>query len=371
MRQRLNPKRRRMAPSVSSVAVGSLAICGVIGANALPTGASARARVGAARAGAAGSFKVCMGTGGQTLNWETGQGQVLQSVAKKEGWQSIILSNNASASTALSNVETFILDKCNAVVEFNGEPSSNPVMAAKLAAAHIPAITYDIAQPGWYFVGINNLKAGIEGGQALGRIVKSRWGCNADALVASTGPAAGIVDTYRTGGMVTGVLDICPNLKSKVFKYIGNGQISTALPAARALIAAHPSWKKMVAVGLNDSGVVGTLEAAEQLGRAQNILGWGQDGSLITGPNVDPHLLGSVFYFLEGYPEWTVSLLKRIAAGHAPPMADSPTHAAVLIPPCPVTRAQAASIAGYSARVAKMLTVSPGTTENSLYCPTK
>ena len=30
--------------------------------------------------------------------------------------------------------------------------------------------------------------------------------------------------------MVTGVLDICPNLKSKVFQYIGNGQISTALP---------------------------------------------------------------------------------------------------------------------------------------------
>ena len=44
----------------------------------------------------------------------------------------------------------------------------------------------------------------------------------------------------------------------------------------------------MVAVGLNDSGVVGTLEAAEQLGRAQDILGWGQDGSLITGNDVTP-----------------------------------------------------------------------------------
>jgi ABC-type sugar transport system substrate-binding protein len=354
---------------VLSVAVATASVFSVgtvLFANAAPTGAAV------AHGAVSGSaFKVCMGTGGQSLNWESGQGIVLASIVKKEGWTSVTLSNNDSASTALSNIETFILDKCSVVVEFNGQPSANPVMAAKLKAASIPAITYDIGQPGWYFVGIDNLKAGIEGGQDLGKIVKSKWGCDADALIASEGPGAGIVNTYRTGGMVTGVLDICPNLKSKVVQYIGNGQVSTALPAARTLLAAHPAWKKMVAVGINDSGVVGTLEAAEQLGRAQDILGWGQDGSLITGPNVDPHLLGSVFYFLEGYPEWTLPLLKEIAAGHAPPMADSATHAAVLIPPCPVSRAQASHIAGYNARLSKMLSVAPGMTENALYCPNK
>ena len=51
----------------------------------------------------------------------------------------------------------------------------------------------------------------------------------------------------------------------------------------------------MLVVGLNDGGVLGAIQAAEQLGRDQEIIGWGQDGSFITGPDVDPHLAGEGF----------------------------------------------------------------------------
>ena len=227
------------------------------------------------KAVAAKNFKVCMGTGGQQgLDWTIGQGQVLQSIAQKEGWQSVILSNNNSASTAVSNVGVFIQDKCNLVVEFNGQPSSNPVMALKLSAAKIPTITYDIAQKGWYFVGIDNLKAGIEGGEAFGQWIKQHWNCDPDAVVASQGYNAGIVNTQRTGGMVTGVARSCPNIpKSKIISINGNGQVSTTLPLARALLAAHGNWKKVAVVGINDSGVVGVLQAAQQLGRSRAPMG--------------------------------------------------------------------------------------------------
>ncbi len=174
----LSQKRKALAVPI---AVGLVSIGSLFTMTAAPASATA----------SAGSFKVCMGTGGQTLSWETGQGQLLQSIAKKEGWQSVILSNNNSATTALANVRTFVLDKCSAIVEFNGQPSANPVMEKLTSAAHIPTITYDIGQPGWYFVGIDNLKAGIAGGQMLGEIVKQRWGCNADALIASEGPRPG------------------------------------------------------------------------------------------------------------------------------------------------------------------------------------
>ena len=160
---------RRAALAVP-IAVGLVSMGSLFTVSAAPVSATARTAEGS-------SFKVCMGTGGQTgLSWTTGQGQVLQSIAKKEGWQSVILSNNNSATTALANVRTFVLDKCNAIVEFNGQPSANPVMEKLTSAAHIPTITYDIGQPGWYFVGIDNLKAGIAGGQMLGTIVKQKLG---------------------------------------------------------------------------------------------------------------------------------------------------------------------------------------------------
>ena len=127
------------------------------------------------------------------------------------------------------------------------------------------------------------------------------------------------------------------------------------------MLAAHPSWAKIAVVGINDDGVVGALEAAEQLGRAKDIIGWGQSGDLDTGANVDPHLLGSVFYFLEGYAEYAVPLLKEIAAGHAPAMADyTHNNPAVLITPCSASTAQAKTIPGYSAGSAKLATVARG-----------
>ncbi len=130
-------------------------------------------------------FKVCMGTGGTPgTPWQTGQGTVMQAIAKKEGWSSVILSNQHSPSTSLSNAQIFVLDKCNAVIEGPVPESTDPVIAAKLAAAKIPVITFDIAQKGWYFVGINNSLAGIDGGEALGQIIKSKWDCKPDEVVA-------------------------------------------------------------------------------------------------------------------------------------------------------------------------------------------
>jgi ABC-type sugar transport system substrate-binding protein len=355
---------------LASTALASVVMVAGVASSSATAGRATKSH--ATKGHATSQFKVCMGTGGQGLNWETGQGVVLQAIAHKEGWTSVILSNNNSAPTALTNAEIFIQDKCNVVVEFNGQPSENPVMATKFSAAKIPVITYDIGQKGWYFVGINNLLAGIDGGKALGAIIKSKWNCDPDLIIASEGPGAGVVNTERTGGMVTGVLDVCPNIpSSKIVEYDGNGQISTALPAARAVLAANPTAVKIAAVGINDSGVLGTIEAAEQLGRAQDVIGWGQDGSFITGPNVDPHMAGSVLYFLEGYPEYALSIIKDIAAGHPPKVGDD-THnnPTILIPPCPVNVKQALKVADFGTRLKKMIQVAPGTKETSLFCPT-
>ena len=371
MRYKPWPRYRTLGAVAAFAAIALAAGCSSSSSSSSSGGSTSTA--GAAVA--AKNFKVCMGTGGQQgLDWTIGQGEVLQSIAKQEGWQSVILSNDNSASTAVSNVGVFIQDHCNVVVEFNGQPSANPVMALKLAAAKIPAITYDIAQQGWYFVGIDNLKAGIEGGEAFGQWIKKNWNCDPDAIVASQGYNVGIVNTQRTGGMVTGVLKVCPNIpQSKIFNINGEGQVSTTLPLARALLAAHNSWKKIAVVGLNDSGVVGVLQAAQQLGRFAQTYGWGQDGSLITGSNVNPHLLGSVMYFLEGYPEVALPILKSVEAGNPLPVKDNTTgdNATELVPPCPVTAAQAQQIPDFNASVQKLEAASAGTTEYSLFCPSK
>jgi ribose transport system substrate-binding protein len=320
----------------------------------------------------AAAFKLGMAVGGDpSLAWEKAQGDVAAALAKRKGWDYVELSNNNDGPTAVKNADVFIQDHVNAVIEFNGQPSVNPVLAAKFGAAHIPVVTYDISQKGFYFVGIDNQAAGIAGGEALGQIAKAKWNCDPDLVVSAEGSGAGIVNTWRTGGMRDGLKKICPNIApDKWVSFEAGGQTSIAEPAARDLLAAHPDAKKILVVGINDSSVLGAIRAAEQLGRADNIIGWGQDGSFITGNNVDPHLAGSVFYFLEGYAVYAFrDVIDGIAAGNPPPVKDDAGDPASRVQPCPVSAAQAAKVPDMDARVTQLLAAPAGTTEYDLFCP--
>jgi len=106
------------------------------------------------------------------------------------------------------------------------------------------------------------------------------------------------------------------------------------------------------------------------LGRADEIIGWGQDGAFITGPNVNPHLAGSVFYFLEGYAVYSMrDVLDKIAAGSAPPVKDDAGDPASRVEPCPVSAAEAAKVPDMPERVKMLLAAAKGTTEYQLFCP--
>jgi ABC-type sugar transport system substrate-binding protein len=326
----------------------------------------------AGSAAPAAAFKLGMAVGGEAaLDWTKAQGDVASFLAKQRGWDYVELSNQQDAPTVIKNADIFIQDKVNAVIEFNGQPSVNPVIASKFAAAHIPVITYDISQKGFYFVGIDNQAAGLAGGQALGEIAKAKWNCQPDLVLSSEGAGAGIVNTWRTGGMRDGLKKVCPDIPADRFiSFEGSGQAAISQPAARDVLAAHPNAKKILVVGINDGGVLGAIRAAEQLGRADEIIGWGQDGSFITGPNVDPHLAGSVFYFLEGYAVYALrDVVDKIAAGSPPAVKDDPGDPASRVQPCPVSAAQAAKIPDMPERIKQLLAAAPGTTEYDLFCP--
>jgi ABC-type sugar transport system substrate-binding protein len=323
---------------------------------------------------AAEKFKLGMAVGGSTCcEWMKAQGEVARALATQRGWDYVEISNNDDPATALKNVGIFVQEGVNAVIQFNPQPSVNPVLAQKFGAAKIPVITYDIAQKGFYFVGIDNLAAGHAGGEALGKIIKEKWNCQPDLVISAEGAGAGIVNTWRTGGMRDGLKKVCPDIpKEKWVSFESVGQATVGLPAARDLLAAHPDAKKMAVVGLNDGGVLAAIGAAEQLGRADEMIGWGQDGAFITGPNVNPHLAGSVFYFLEGYAVYALrDVVDKIAAGSAPAVKDDAGDPASRVEPCPVSAAEAAKIPDMPERVKQLLAAPAGTTEYSLFCPNK
>ena len=126
----------------------------------------------------------------------------------------------------------------------------------------------------------------------------------------------------------------------------------------------------MAVVGLNDGGVLALINAAEQLGRADQVMGWGQDGAFITGDNVNPHLKGSVFYFLEGYAVYALrDVIDPIAAGSPPPVKWDAGDPASRVEPCPVSAEEAAAVPDMPERVQQLLAAPAGTTAYELFCP--
>ena len=114
------------------------------------------------------------------------------------------------------------------------------------------------------------------------------------------------------------------------------------------------------------------IQAAEQLGRADEVIGWGQDGAFITGDNVNPHLAGSVFYFLEGYAVYAIrDVIKPIADGNPPPLKADAGDPASRVEPCPVSAEQAKQVPDMAERVKLLLAAPAGTTEYALFCPNK
>lgn len=317
-------------------------------------------------------FTLGMAVGGNPCcEWMKAQGDVARALAEQRGWGYTELSNNNDPATALRNAQLFAQEGVDAVIQFNGQPSSNPAIAQVMSSAGIPIVTYDIAQEGMYFVGIDNLAAGISGGEALGALVRDEWDCNPDLVISAEGAAAGIVNEWRTGGMRTGLQNICPDIPQEKFvSFESQGDAAVGLPMARDLLAAHPDAVRMAVVGLNDGGVLALIQAAEQLGRSDQVMGWGQDGAFITGDNVNPHLRGSVFYFLESYAVNALrDVIDPIAAGNPPEVKWQADDPASRIEPCPVSAEQAAAVPDMPERVELLLAAPEGTTAYDLFCP--
>ena len=303
--------------------------------------------------------------------WGPLQGTVAQALAKKRGWTTVILDAKNDPATFSKDVTTLIQDKVDAVVGFIQETGAAPAAAKRFGAAKIPVITYDIAQPGWYFVGIDNAASGKLNGEALGQLVKTKWNCQVDLVMEGHATQVGVIDTQRTGGEADGLASVCPNIPKSAFQNFETaGSATTGLPAARNLLTANPTAKNIVAVGINDPSVEAALDAHKQLGGDSQIIGWGQDGSLIGTSGASSEMAGSAFYFLESYPYYAFQLLDKIVAGTAPKASAADTSSnGVLIKPCVVTAEQAKSIPDINARATKV-----GSTDKSpydLFCPVK
>jgi ABC-type sugar transport system substrate-binding protein len=315
------------------------------------------------------SITIGFANGGVGFDFLDQQSRVLKALAAKQGWKVVELNNNSDGPTAVKNVDEFIRDKVDYVIEFQIDSTVNPVISAKLQAAHIPVITEAIPGPNEYFVSVSDHTAGLEAGVELGNYAKANWNCQPDLIFLVRSTPTGDASTLRVGGDKDGIKQVCPDIPDSTFAYAeANNDNDTAVAAARNLLVAHPTAQKILVGGLSDNAVLAAITAAEQLQRAGQLFAWGGDGSALKA-GTDSRLGGSVQFFLEGGIIPAFQVVQKLAAGKDVHKGYTPEDPTLLGKTCSMTLAQGIALPAIADRATQEIAAFPGKSPADLFCP--
>jgi ribose transport system substrate-binding protein len=245
--------------------------------------------------------------------------------AEQANIELILVSNRRDPKVAVRNARQLVRENPDLIIEFQIDESVAPAVAAQYIEAGIPAIAVDVPHPGATFFGANNHQAGFLGGRHLGRWVKSQWHHLPDEIILIGQPRAGSVVASRVTGVLTGVLEVLPELEGRcpIVHLDGDGQFKVALERVRHHLCG--SKARHVLVGcVNDASALAAVRAFQEAGREEHCA--------VVGQNAEPDgrtelrrpktpLVASVGYFPERYGDALIRLALDILRGKAVPPA--------------------------------------------------
>jgi ribose transport system substrate-binding protein len=243
---------------------------------------------------------------------------VADSIARAAGQENVdllSLDNRYSSKTALRNVDTFIREKLDLVIEFQVDEHIAPVISSRLLAADMPLIAVEIPHPGATYYGADNYGAGVLGGRRLGKWARANWRGEVDGVILLELARAGALPNSRLTGVLAGLRESWPLFdEAKVVRLNGNGQFGQSLEAVRKHLRRARAERWLVAA-INDPSAVGAVRAFEEAGRLQSCAVVGHNASIEARSEMrrgGSPLVGSVGFFPERYGEGVMALAMDI-----------------------------------------------------------
>ncbi|RXH54723.1 substrate-binding domain-containing protein [Granulicella sibirica] len=246
----------------------------------------------------------------------------IRSSAYSAGIDLIVLDNHLSAKIALRNVNAFVHERVDFVIEFQTVEKAATAISARLRLAGIPCLAIEVPHPQAFYFGANNYRAGVMGGRALGQACLDQWRGQADQVLLLEQLAAGALPQARLTGTIAGLREVLPKFSEQNVEFLeGHGRFASSWEAARRYLARSRAQRVLIS-GVNDEGCRGALAAFSEAGRAEHCIVVGQNASMEVRQDMrqpGSRFVGSVGYFPEQYGDAVVSLAIRVLEGDPPP----------------------------------------------------
>jgi len=216
--------------------------------------------------------------------------------------------NNGDAQANLQNIDTFITQGANYLIDSSWVIASAQATTEKANAADIPIIVIDMLVEGAYFIGANNEEAGLLAGHAAADYAKANWDGEISWVMLTFSTEWGEAVKLRVSGVPVAIREDGIDLPEDRVVWMDPQSADTTIASkqlATDFLTAHPNDKNIVFATANDDGAIGILAAIEAAGRSDDCIivsQNNQDMNIENLRNPEPNSwIGSVAYLPEQY----------------------------------------------------------------------
>ncbi len=258
----------------------------------------------------------------------------LKAAATAAGVDLLVLDNRYDGATALRNVDEFINNRVDLIIQFQIDQHVAPVIADKIDAAGIPMIAVDIPHPNATFFGVNNYRVGFEAGECLARHAQKAWNGKVRwALGLDIGEAGPLVQSRVTGAF-EGIRSHLPGIPDEfMVRMDGRGLREKSYRIVHEFLQRHPTDRGILIAAATDTSALGATQAVKELKREKYVAIVGQDCirealEEMAVPNTP--LIGSVSHEAQSYGPRLIHLGLALMAGQRVPPYNYVEHKMVL-----------------------------------------
>nr|PZN49449.1 MAG: hypothetical protein DIU68_20050 [Chloroflexota bacterium] len=239
----------------------------------------------------------------------------------------VIGDNQYNSEVALEVADALIQSGIDLAIEFHYDEKIGSMLVSKYNRAGIPVIAVDIPMIGATFFGVDNYRAGWDGGVALGQWIKERWDGHIDRLIVFERPASGPVPATRTLSQIEGLESVIGRVPEAKRIYLADeeGSVDAIADLLADVLDTLPHTARVAVICFNDPTVEGMLRAARVTGREKSVvcasLGAGTRTIRDELRRPDSMIAAAILFPPDEYGRGLVDLAVRILRGERVPPA--------------------------------------------------
>jgi ribose transport system substrate-binding protein len=259
----------------------------------------------------------------------------LEQAAQNAGHIDLIVADNKYDNQVALEVADYLINaRVDIAIEYHFDEKTSNLIANKFKQAGLPVIAVDISMVGATFFGVDNYRAGRDGGMILGNWINQNWEGQLDRLIVLEHTMAGPLPATRITGQIEGLREVLGELPAERIIFVDDRGTSAETEAqVICTLERLRDQHRLAIISLNDATAADAIRAARQAGREQDVVcvtqgaGTREIRSEMRRPG--SRVVGAIAFRPETYGEWLIDLAQRILRREAVPPAVYIEHAVI------------------------------------------